>query len=318
MKAIILKENGGIEKFLLSEMPMPVIKPDEVLIQVQAISINPVDTFVRQNRMSLQNILKPEPGQDVFILGWDISGTVMETGSAVKEFHAGDAVFGMVNFPGQGKAYAEYVAAPANQLAPKPENISHEEAAAATLAALTAWQALVTHGKIKSGDNVIIHAAAGGVGHYAVQIAKHFGAQVTGTASAVKKQFVQEIGADTVIDYNSVKFEDEVKDADIVLDSIASGEHLLRSIQATRKGGKVISIKSHFDGMPAEMAKEKELFTIRMMVNSNGQDMKEVARLLANGKMKSHVSKKFSFTDLPKAHQEVETGRTQGKVIVLI
>ncbi len=318
MKAIILKENGGFEKFILSEVEIPKIKPDAALIKVKAISINPVDAFVRKYKQSLQGILKPKEGEDTFILGWDISGVVDKTGSNVKEFKAGDEVFGMVNFPGQGKAYAEFVAVPANQLALKPENISHEEAASAALAALTAWQALVTYATIKKGDKVLIHAAAGGVGHYAVQIAKNFDAYVIGTASEPNRDFVLGLGADEFIDYTNEKFEDKVKDADIVLDSIAGEDHLLRSLDAVKRGGRVVSIKTSFEGKLAEKAKEKNLFVKRMLVYSSGNDMKQIAKLLEEGKVHSHVSKKYEFKDLPKAHEQIETGKTRGKIVVVL
>src|SRR5688572_19502666 len=141
MKAITLEKTGGIEKLTLNEIPVPEISPDEIRVKVKAIAINPIDAFVRQNHQALESYLQPKNG--TIILGWDISGTVVDIGKAVKNFKQGDEVFGMVNFPGHGKAYAEYVAAPENHLALKPANISHEEAAGATLAALTAWQALV-------------------------------------------------------------------------------------------------------------------------------------------------------------------------------
>ncbi len=317
MKAITLKNPGGIENLMISEIPIPKIQSNEVLVKVKAISINPVDTAVRKNEGALRSILNPKNGEDTFILGWDISGTITETGSDVSEFKEGDDVFGMVNFSGQGKAYAEYVAAPAAHLALKPNNISHEEAAAATLAALTAWQGLVTYANIKKGDKVLIHAAGGGVGHYAVQIAKHFGAHVIGTGSSSKRDFVQKLGADEFIDYTKEKFEDKVNDADIVFDSIP-GDHLLRSLVAVMKGGRVISIKASFEGEIADKAKEKSLFTQRMMVRSNGEDMKQIAELLEDGSIHSHISKKFRFNDLPKAHQEIETGKTEGKIVVVL
>ena len=317
MKAITLKNPGGIENLMISEIPIPKIQSNEVLVKVKAISINPVDTAVRKNEGALRSILNPKNGEDTFILGWDISGTITETGSDVSEFKEGDDVFGMVNFSGQGKAYAEYVAAPAAHLALKPNNISHEEAAAATLAALTAWQGLVTYANIKKGDKVLIHAAGGGVGHYAVQIAKHFGAHVIGTGSSSKRDFVQKLGANEFIDYTKEKFEDKVNDADIVFDSIP-GDHLLRSLDAVKKGGRVISIKASFEGEIADKAKEKSLFTQRMMVRSNGEDMKQIAELLEDGSIHSHISKKFRFNDLPKAHQEIETGKTEGKIVVVL
>ncbi len=318
MKAITLKENGGIEKLKLSDIDKPKINDDEVLIKVKAISINPVDTFVRQNKSSLQGILKPGKDENTFIIGWDVSGIVEETGGNVTEFKNGDEVFGMINFPGNGKAYAEYVAAPADQIALKPKNISHEEAAAATLAALTAWQGLVTYAKIKKDDKVLIHAAGGGVGHYAVQIAKSFGAYVIGTGSSSKKDFVLKLGADEFIDYTKESFEKKVNDAGIVFDSIPGSEHLLRSIAAAKNGGTVISIKPSFEDELAVKAKAKELQTYRIMVSSNGNDMKQIAKLMVEGKIHSHVSEKFNFEDLPKAHQQIETGKTLGKIVVVV
>ena len=318
MKAMILKENGGIENFTLSEMEKPEANAGEVLVKVKAISINPVDAGVRRDRATLLRMLRPKEGEETYILGWDISGVVEEAGSNVREFKKGDEVFGMVNFPGNGKAYAEYVAVPSNQLALKPKNVSHEEAAAATLAALTAWQGLVANAKVKKSDKVLVHAAGGGVGHYAVQIAKSFGSHVIGTGSTAKKDFVLKLGADEFIDYTSEKFEDEVKDADIVFDSIADSEHLLRSIAAAKKGGRVVSIKANFGDEHFKAAKARDVQTFRILVQSNGEDMKQVARLMAEGKLHSHVSARYKFEDLPKAHQQIETGKTVGKIVVVL
>ena len=317
MKAIVLKQAGSPENLILKELPVPTLKDKEVLVKVKAIGINPVDAIVRSNEMALKNILHLNGNEENIILGWDISGIVTETGSAATKFKKGDEVFGMVNFAGYGKAYAEYVAAPEDHLALKPENISHAEAAASDLAALTAWQALVTYGKIKEGDKALIHAAGGGVGHFAVQIAKYFGAYVIGTASSAKQDFVLKLGADECIDYTSVKFEDKIKDADIVLDSIA-GDHLIRSLNAVRKRGRVISIKSNFEGEIAAIVKEKELTVHRLMVRSNGADMEQIASLMKEEKIKSHVSGRYKFSDLPEAHRQIETGKTQGKIVVEI
>ena len=317
MKAFTLKENGGIEHLIFSEAEVPQIQLNEVLVNVKAISINPVDASVRQNKNALQAILKPADNNNI-ILGWDISGIIAETGSEVKNFKKGDEVFGMVNFPGNGKAYAEYIAVPADQLALKPKNISFEEAAAATLAALTAWQGLVTNGKIKKSDKVLVHAAGGGVGHYAVQIAKSFGAYVIGTGSSSKRDFVLKLGADEFIDYTSEKFENKINDADIVFDSIPGSEHLLRSIKAAKNGGTVISIKSSFEGEIVEKAKAKGLRTFRILVKSNGNDMKQIAKILEEGKIHSHISKKYEFKDLPQAHKQIETGKTLGKIVVVV
>jgi NADPH:quinone reductase-like Zn-dependent oxidoreductase len=318
MKAIILKQNGGIENLILSEIEKPKIQATEVLVRVKAISINPVDAFARQNKQTVQAILKPKDDKEIIILGWDISGTIEEVGKDVKEFRKGDDVFGMVNFVGQGKAYAEYVAAPADQLALKPKNISYEEAAGATLAALTAWQALVNICKVKKGDKVLIHAAAGGVGHYAVQIAKNFGSYVIGTASSANRDFVLKLGADEFVDYKSENFEEKVKDVDIVLESIAGNDHLLRSLETVKKGGNIVSIKSSPEGISAEKIKEKEIIFNRLMVRSNGDDMKQIAKMLEEKKISSHISQTFSFEDLPKAHQQIETSKTRGKIVVVL
>ena len=318
MKAYTLKENGGIENLILSEIDKPKTNADEVLVKVKAISINPVDAFVRQSESSLRGILKPGKDENIFILGWDVSGIIEEVGNNINEFKIGDEVFGMINFPGNGKTYAEYVSVPANQISLKPENTSFEAAAAATLAALTAWQGLVTYAKIKNGDKIIIHAAGGGVGHYVVQIAKSFGAYVIATGSGSKKDFVLKLGADEFIDYTLEKFEEKVKDADIVFDSIPGTEHLFHSIEAAKNGGRVISIKSSFEGELAEKAKAKKLQTYRILVSSNGEDMKQIARLLEKGKIHSHISEKFKFEDLPKAHQQIEIGKTLGKIVVTV
>ena len=213
MKAFILSDPGAADMLQLSDVEKPMIQPDQVLVQVKAISINPVDVKSRAGKGVYGRLKEIKP----LILGWDISGIVSEVGTEVTDFKVGDEVFGMVNFPGHGQAYAEYVAAPASHLALKPDNISHEEAAAATLAALTAYQGLVQQAKVQAGQKVLIHAAAGGVGHFAVQIAKHLGAHVTGTSSAANKDLVLKLGADAHIDYRSVKFEEVVNDLDFVL-----------------------------------------------------------------------------------------------------
>lgn len=313
MKAIVLKDFGGVENLVETVLNKPVIKENEVLVQVKAISINPVDVKTRAGKGMSGRLKEIDP----LIIGWDISGIVVETGSAVTGFTAGDVVFGMVNFPGHGRAYAEYVAAPEAHLALKPANISHEEAAAATLAALTAYQALVSQAKIKAGDKVLVHSAAGGVGHYTVQIAKHLGAYVIGTSSVENKDFVLALGADEHIDYKNQKFEEVAKDIDFVLDTIG-GENMDRSLEVVKKGGTLISIPSGLAESVTEKAREKGINGFFFLVHSNGEDMKAIADLLSKGIIKSHVSKTFAFENMGQAHTQVETGKTRGKVVVTI
>ncbi|WP_142683132.1 NADP-dependent oxidoreductase [Chitinophaga polysaccharea] len=317
MKAIVLKQTGGTGNLGIKNIPDPVINDHEVLVRNHAAAINPVDAFVSNNEGALKGILQPEDGADI-IPGWDIAGEVTAVGRKVTQFKPGDAVFGMVNFPGHGKAYAQYVAAPENQLALKPAGTSYEAAAAASLAALTAWQSLVTYGNIKKGDKVLIHAAAGGVGHYAVQIAKHFGAYVIGTSSAAKREAVLGFGADEHIDYNSQAFEQVVTDADIVLDSLGIPGHLDRSLAAVKNGGRVISLLVFFSDEQKQQAAAKNVYTHRLSVVSNGDDMKSIAALLEQGQLHSDVSQVYAFEEIDKAHQQVSSGKTQGKVVVKI
>ncbi len=229
MKAIILNDFGGVEQLHEVELPVPAIKDGEVLVKVKAISINPVDVKTRQGK-GVAEMLK---GDKPIILGWDISGVVIESTSPL--FMEGDEAFGMINFPGHGKAYAEHVAAPAEHLALKPENITHEQAAAATLAPLTAWQAFSDYGRLRPGQRVLIHGAAGGVGHYAVQIARHIGAYVIATSSPENKEFVLSLGANEHIDYKAQRFEEAAKDIDFVLDTV-SAENSERSLERAKKG----------------------------------------------------------------------------------
>jgi NADPH:quinone reductase-like Zn-dependent oxidoreductase len=221
----------------------------------------------------------------------------------------------MVNFPGHGKAYAEFVAAPASQLAKKPGNTSHEEAAAATLAALTAWQALTVHAQLKKGQRILVHAASGGVGHFAVQMAKHIGAYVIGTSSADNKELVLSLGADEHIDYKAVRFEEAVKEMDFVLETIG-GENIDRSLEVLKKGGAVISILGAGSEATAKKAKDLGVEVRAFLVKSDGADMKVIAGLLQKGEIWSHVDIVFPLAELGDAHEYVEKGRTRGKVVV--
>lgn len=313
MKAITLPEPGGVENFQIEEIEQPALQKNEVLVKVKAISINPVDTKTREGK-AFYNQLKEE---SKVILGWDISGIVEAVGEDVAYFKAGDEVFGMVNFPGIGRAYAEYVAAPEAHLAHKPANISHQEAAAATLAALTAWQVLVHEADIQPGQRVLIHAAAGGVGHYAVQIAKFFKAYVIGTASSENHAFLRDLGVDEPIDYKSQQVEDVVQNVDIVLDSLGE-ENTRRSLKTLKDGGKIISILGGAKEQVQAEASKRNIEAKNYLVHSSGEDMAKLADLLQRGILKSHVAYTFPFEDMAKAHQQVETRKTNGKVVVVL
>lgn len=313
MKAVILKEAGSVENLKFTEIEKPTIQNDEVLVKVASVSINPVDVNARAYDGVLGWIFGEERP---VILGWDISGEVIEIGNSVNEFKIGDQVFGMVNFFGNGKAYAEYVASPKNHLALKPKNVSHQQATASAMVASTAYQALVDVAKIKKGDKVLIHGASGGVGHSAVQIAKHFGAYVIGTSSAKNKDFVLSLGADEHIDYTSENFVEKVQNADIVLDTI-QGETLLNSVDVIRSGGTIVTLPT--PEIPKEVIENvnnRQAKVEFMMVSSQNETITAIAQLLENGALKPNIYKTFPFEEIANAHLEVETKRVVGKVVV--
>jgi NADPH:quinone reductase-like Zn-dependent oxidoreductase len=311
MKAIILKAPGGVENLETRDIDKPAISSDEVMVKVKAISINPVDVKTRAGKGMYGRLKDEQP----LIIGWDISGVVVEKGSAADAFEINDEVFGMVNFPAHGKAYAEYVAAPTAHLAKKPANVSHEEAAAATLAALTAWQALTEHAGINKGQKILIHAASGGVGHFAVQIAKHIGAYVIGTSSSANRDLVLSLGADEHVDYKANRFEDVVSNVDFVLETVG-GENLERSLQVLKKGGTVVSILGPGSAAVAEKAKTLGVNIKAFLVKTDPLDIKAIANLLEKQAVKPHVSQTFPFDKMADAHLHVESGKTKGKVVI--
>jgi NADPH:quinone reductase-like Zn-dependent oxidoreductase len=314
MKAFVLAGNG-IENLKIKDVPIPLQGDGDVLIKTRAVSLNPVDIKAITMEGVRTGLYAPAPGQDI-IMGWDIAGDVMCIGPSVINLKPGDRVFGCASFPGQGDGFAEYVRAPAAHLAIIPENVSYAAAAASTMAALTAWLAIVTTGLVSKNDKVLINGAAGGVGHFAVQIAKSFGAYVIGTASAKNLDFVKSIGADQVIDYKAVKFEQVVKDADLVMDSIDDA-NLSRSLDAVKRGGRVVSLIATFEEENAAKAYAKNVQGTRIGVRSNGADMASIAALLGNGAIKPAIFKTYKFEDLAKAASDMAT-ISFGKLVVTL
>ena len=312
MQAYILQDSSGPAALRLTQLPTPTAGPNEVLIRTRALSINPVDFQTSYGKGAYQAVKDEDP----LVLGWDLSGEVVEVGAGVTQFAPGDAVFGMVNFPGHGRAYAEYVAAPAGHLAAKPATVSHEAAAAATLAALTAWQALA-QANPQPGQRVLVHAAAGGVGHYAVQLAKERGAYVIGTASAANRDFVLGLGADEHVDYTQVKFEEAVAPVDVVIDSVGP-EHMPRSLQIIRPGGLLISLRGGLTPELLARAQAQQVRVVGLSVASSGADQRALAERLADGRLRSHLGGTFAFAQLVEALRQVETRKTQGKIIVTL
>lgn len=314
MRAMILKQYGGVENFAIEEIPAPRPGKGEVLIQVKAIGVDQIDIKSRKG----EGMTKYLDKQDPKIIGWDVSGVIVETGEGVTALKKGTEVFGTINFPGPGSSYAEYAAAPADQLALKPGNLTHAEATAATQSPLTAWQALVDNGKIKKDQKVLIHGGAGGVGNYALQIAKHFGCYVITTASSTDTDFVKALGADEVIDYKTQRFEDTLKDIDFILDTIG-GENFVRSLKVLKPEGMIVLLPSNKKEEADKVAKEQKVKNYKhVLMQSDGEDMRRIAQMLSEGSMKVHVDKTFPFEQIPQAQEQLENGKVKGKIAITI
>jgi len=308
MKAIRIHEFGGPDVLSIDEIPVPQPGKDEVLIKVHATSVNPVDWKIRAG-------LRKEkfPSKLPLTLGWDVSGVIEELGEKVSNFRKGDEVYGRPD-PTKNGAYAEYIVVKANLLAIKPMSIGHTEAAAIPLAGLTAWQGLFDKGLLKEGQKVLIHAAAGGVGTYAVQFAKSKGAYVIGTASDRNIDFLKRLGADEVIDYNMENFETVVNDIDLVLDTIGEDTQL-KSIDVLKTGGRLISTLA---ADYVKEAKEKGVVLIDFIAQSVPDQLAEIAQLIDSGKVKPIIDQVLPFTDAKKAHMSIEQGHTRGKIVLQV
>ncbi|QIJ66137.1 NADP-dependent oxidoreductase [Streptomyces sp. JB150] len=309
MRAVSQDDLGGPEVLKVVETRRPAPRPNEVLVRVRAAGVNPTDWKHRANGGFL--------GKPPFVLGWDVSGVVEATGIGVAAFRPGDEVFGMLPYPFGHGSHAEYVTVPARALAPKPAAIDHVRAGALPLVSLTAWQALVETAGLRAGQRVLIHAAAGGVGHVAVQIAKARGAYVIGTASAGKHGFLRELGVDEVIDYRETDFAEAVEDVDVVLDTIG-GDHSVRSLRVLRKGGLVVSILPVGSDELYEEADRLGVRAVRMLVDADRAGMLEIARLVEEGALRPAIADTFPLAEAAEAHRRGETGRTAGKLVLVV
>ncbi|MFD5791957.1 NADP-dependent oxidoreductase [Streptomyces diastatochromogenes] len=309
MRAISQDVLGGPEVLKEVQVERPAPRPNEVLVRVRAAGVNPTDWKHRATGGFL--------GEPPFVLGWDVSGEVAETGIGVAAFKPGDEVFGMLSYPFGHGSHAEYVTVPARALVHKPASVDHVQAGALPLVSLTAWQALTEHAGLKPGQRVLIHAAAGGVGHVAVQIAKALGAYVIGTASAQKHDFLREIGVDEAIDYRSVDVTETVRDVDVVLDTLG-GETSVRSLRVLRPGGVVVSILPVGDRDFYDEAERLGVRAVRMLVDADRSGMRAIADLVEQGKLRATIAGTFPLADAAKAHELGDTGRTTGKLVLLV
>jgi NADPH:quinone reductase-like Zn-dependent oxidoreductase len=309
MKAYLLYEAGGTDKLVLGETQRPALKTGEVLIKVKAIGINPADAIYRNSPTFITHIFGKERP---VVMGWDISGEVVGKSEHTDGFELGDSVFALLQ---NARGYAEFVAVNTALLAHKPENISFEEAAAAPMAGLTAWQPLVHGMNIKKGDKILIHGASGGVGHYAVQIARYLGAEVIATSSGRNRNFVMSLGADKHIDYQTENVWEIIKDVDFVFDTVG-GETLEHSIDITKPGGTIISIVALTNKGLMSKAQEKNIDLSLRALQFNGEDLRAFADLMSKGIIKSRIARTYPFTSMAEAHAQVETRRTAGKIVL--
>lgn len=332
MKAFILDRYGKQQSLRLGDMPEPALGPDDVLVEVEAAGLNLLDAKIRTGEFKLILPYKPP-----LVLGHDLAGTVIKVGADVRRFKPGDAVYARPR-DGQIGAFAERISVKEGDLALKPATLSMAEAAALPLVGLTAWQALVERAQIKPGQKVLIHAGSGGVGTFAIQLAKQLGAIVATTTSAANAALVKELGADIVIDYRSQQFEEELSGYDVVLNSL-DAKTLEKSLKVLKPGGKLISISGPPDPAYAKAqglngvlrlalrllslgirrkAKRAGVDYSFLFMRADGAQLERISGLIENGKIRPVVDRSFPFDKLNDAFAYIETGRAKGKVVVTL
>lgn len=303
MKAVRIHEFGGPETLRVEDLPIPEPAADEVRIRVMAASVNPVDYKIRNGGYLPEDALP-------LTLGRDVAGVVDTAGAEVRGFHTGDAIFAMLDRNHGG--YTEFVVEKAANCARKPARLDFIQAAAVPLAGLTAWQGLFDHGGLQTGQRVLIHGAAGGVGHLAVQFARARGATVIATCSAADRDFVKGLGATEVIDYHAQKFEDVVRNVDLVYD-LVGGETQERSWKVLKEGGAMISTLQEPD---KQKAAEKRARTAHYMAQPNGEELAEIGRLIDEGRVTPQIARVFPLDEAAQAEQTLEKEHVRGKIVL--
>jgi len=308
MKALLVHDYGDAGAMRVERIPKPALQADEILVRVHAASVNPVDWKV------CDGVLRDKlPMAMPFIPGGDFSGIVEDVGGETAGFAAGMAVFGMTSTPGyRAGAFAEFVAVKAWHAAAKPSSLTHEEAAAVPLAALTAWQAVFDRAGLRAGQHILIHAGAGGVGGFAVQFAREAGAIVTATSSAANADYVRALGAAEIIDYRAEKFEDGRRDFDIVIDLIG-GETQARSYAVLKRGGVLVNA---WGAIMQDKADAAGVRGVKVAVEPDGAQLTRIAALIDAGKVNVSVAKVFGLADYGAALAESRTGHVRGKIVL--
>ncbi|MDX3362823.1 NADP-dependent oxidoreductase [Streptomyces griseoaurantiacus] len=314
MRAVTQKEFGGREVLSVEEVARPEPLPTEVLVRVHAAGVNPVDWKTRegQGMAGLQSL--------PLTLGWDVSGVVEEVGFGVTTLAPGDEVYGMPWFPRAAGGYAEYVTAPARQWARKPASLDHVHAAAVPLAALTAWQILTDTARVRAGQRVLITAAAGGVGHFAVQFARHLRAHVIGTAGAGRHAWLKELGAQEAIDYTTTRFEEAASDVDVVVDLVGDthDDTSTRALKVLRPDGLLVAVPGGVSPELAAAARAAGVRATGYLVEPDGPALTTIAGLIDAGEVSVEVADTFPLERAAEAHAQGETGRTRGKLVLTV
>ena len=318
MRAIVATEAGPAGVLKETRVPKPRPGGTEVLVRVHAAAITPADWKTRAGggpgRGARHGNGSTEQG---LILGWDVSGVVEAVGRGVTLFKPGDEVFGMPLFPHFPGGYSEYVAAPSRQFVLKPADLTHVQAAALPLAALTAYQALHDFAKVQPGQKVLVHAAAGGVGHLAVQIAKALGAHVVGTASGAKHDLLRDLGADEVVDYREVDFAETVTGVDVVIDAIG-GDYFDRSLRTMNSGGTFVALSYDVSPEMKARAAERGIAADYMLVEPDLGSLTAIRDLVAGGRLRPVIDTTLPLAEAAKAHELGETNRATGKIVLTV
>ena len=306
MKAIVIHEYGGPEVLKYEDVPRPEPKADQILIRVIAAGVNPVDGMIRSGMFA-----KDGNGAFPMVLGGDIAGVVERVGNKITKFKAGDPVFAYVSLD-SGGGYAQYAVVPEGDAAPKPKSLTYVEAGAVPIVALTAWQALIDIAKLSAGQTVLIHGGSGGVGSFAIQIAKARGAKVIATASTANQDLLKQLGTDVAVDYTKQKFEDVAKDVDVVLDSVGK-DTLTRSYGVVKKGGIIVSLVAR----PNQSDLEKHgIRGVALSVEPNSGELAQIGKLIDEKKIRVIVSQTFPLSEAKKAQEQVASGHTRGKIVL--
>ncbi|MBL0921205.1 MAG: NADP-dependent oxidoreductase [Phycisphaerales bacterium] len=307
MKAVRIHEHGDVSVLRYEDAPIPELGPADLLVRVHAAGVNPVDWKFRTGAFRMPGAAFPAT------LGFDVSGVIERVGPQVTKFKPGDEVYAYLNLQ-KGGGYAQFAAVAESEAALKPRSIDHIHAGATPLAALTAWQALIDTAGLRADQTVLIHAAAGGVGHFAVQIAKAKGARVVATASERNHAFLKDLGADVVVDYRTQRFEDFAKNVDVVLDAVG-GDTQARSYAVLKPGGILVSIVQ-----PPNQARldEHNIRGAVILVKPAGSQLVLIAEMIDAGQIKPHVSATFPLEQAADAQRAVETGSTRGKIVLTV